>query len=850
MDALANATPEWRKCFELLLDPTVSEIETNGRDSFFMKQKGKRIKLDISLPNDDVYYENIGKSLVPLVRHFSDWDTAEYVFEGPLEFYVHGDRVKGRTHIVLPPATDSAQITIAKKSTSLINLESIAERGSMSLEMKQFLEASVKARMCLILSGSTGAGKALHKDTLIPTINGMRKVSDIKIGDTLFDETGEKTSVLKKYSPKDPRSFELVFKNGTKVKTSAGHLWKVTLLNEIVIHGPRLIPLFNSEQKEIFEKEATVLKNDDEITINEMKALFKIEGNSLILNTARKVKPIRYDKSRAIYSKIDVWEELTKEKEFRDIRIQLFDSKPSYLRPEKIMTTLELFEYGVINPKGRFNFAIESLSNSVDYDEKALPIPPYVLGAWLGDGMSDRGNICGTDLEIRDKVMEYYTLEWEKLTTKPYHTKDLYDWKFPQLRQDLRKEGLLLNKHIPSIYKYSSTEQRKELIAGLIDTDGSCSPEGYVELDLTNEQIVRDAFEIVKSLGWKTTNIREKIPFYRDSDGKRKAGKKVFSFSFLSDSLDLQVPRKRERVELRQKSSLTQQSRHSRHYITEINEISDNPEDFFCFMVDSPSHLFLCTEDFIPTHNTTMLESLAKLIPMDTRIGVAEDTPELELIQENVSYLHSVPWSPGMDPNKVATLDWCVAQFNRMRTDMLIIGETRGKEFASFLTAANSGMEGCMTTLHANSASRCLDKMTNFALKGSDRQPIRAVNTDIANTVDLIVQLVILPDGRHRVDSITEVTNTVGNSDAATITTQTLYKYDYAKDNFIKVMNPSDKLRSLFSMRGVNISSLIETQAGTVAPPHSGNALHTRQPKQQSNPFSGGLPIPSNDRTI
>lgn len=249
---------------------------------------------------------------------------------------------------------------------------------------------------------------------------------------------------------------------------------------------------------------------------------------------------------------------------------------------------------------------------------------------------------------------------------------------------------------------------------------------------------------------------------------------------------------------------------------------------------------------------TTMLEALTKLIPDSSRIGVAEDTPELVLTQPNVSYLHSVPWKPGMDPNNVATLSWVVQQYQRMRTDRIIVGETRGKEFADFLVAANSGMAGSFTTIHAENPVRCLDKMTNFALKGSDRQPIRSVNTDIANAIDIIVQLIILPDGRHKIGAIQEITPTIGNGEDAKIATAELWKYDIQSDSFIKGMHISDDMRKRFAARAVNFDRFLANPPGHRAAAHSGE-----QPTEQARPAaaavparSGGLPTSFGRRSL
>jgi len=232
---------------------------------------------------------------------------------------------------------------------------------------------------------------------------------------------------------------------------------------------------------------------------------------------------------------------------------------------------------------------------------------------------------------------------------------------------------------------------------------------------------------------------------------------------------------------------------------------------------------------------TTFLEALCKLIPLETRIGVAEDTPELDLPHPNATYLHSVPWRPGMDEKDVASLSWVVAQFNRMRTDKLIIGETRGKEFGDFLIAANSGMEGSLTTIHANEPTRALDKMTNFALKGAPGTPIRSINTDIATSIDLVFQLAYFKsDSRYRMTAIQEITSTIGGTEAAAITTNRLYTYNQEDDTWKKDGQPTDQLREKFRIHGVDSSQFMKTAPGTVllAP---GGAAVTEGP--------GGLPV-------
>lgn len=200
---------------------------------------------------------------------------------------------------------------------------------------------------------------------------------------------------------------------------------------------------------------------------------------------------------------------------------------------------------------------------------------------------------------------------------------------------------------------------------------------------------------------------------------------------------------------------------------------------------------------------TTMLEAVSKLIDPDTRIGVVEDAPELRLIQKNVTYLHSRPWRPGMDPNNEVTLDWCTRQINRMRTDLLIIGETRGKEFKEFLTAANSGMEGSMTTLHANDPKAALRKMTQFVMEAQP-QPNKVINSNIASTVDIIIQLHKTVQGEYKCIGIEEVSNILGSDEQATIATTPLSTYDEKTRRWTDGFLLSDKLRKKLEDKGYN----------------------------------------------
>lgn len=208
---------------------------------------------------------------------------------------------------------------------------------------------------------------------------------------------------------------------------------------------------------------------------------------------------------------------------------------------------------------------------------------------------------------------------------------------------------------------------------------------------------------------------------------------------------------------------------------------------------------------------TTILEAMTKFIPETVRIGVVEDAPELVLTQPNTVYLHSKPWSPGMDPNNEVTLNWCTKQINRMRTDKLIIGESRGPEFAEFLTCANSGMNGSMTTLHANSPKLALQKMTQFVMLAKE-QPIRVINKNIATTIDIIVQLEKFPNGEYKMTSIEEISRILSRDESAEIATTPLSVWDANKKTWNDSFLISDNLRKKFEDNGYECQNFTKQQ--------------------------------------
>ncbi len=170
---------------------------------------------------------------------------------------------------------------------------------------------------------------------------------------------------------------------------------------------------------------------------------------------------------------------------------------------------------------------------------------------------------------------------------------------------------------------------------------------------------------------------------------------------------------------------------------------------------------------------TTMLNALSKMIDPGERVLTIEDAAELRLQQPHWLPLETRP--PNLEGQGAITIGDLVKNALRMRPDRIILGEIRGAECFDLLAAMNTGHDGSMCTLHANSPRECLGRMENMILMGDIKIPKEAISRQIAESVDIIVQVKRLRDGSRRTTDITEVIGMEGE----VIVTQNLFKFEY-----------------------------------------------------------------------
>ncbi|MDP2210717.1 MAG: CpaF family protein [Candidatus Aquicultor sp.] len=174
------------------------------------------------------------------------------------------------------------------------------------------------------------------------------------------------------------------------------------------------------------------------------------------------------------------------------------------------------------------------------------------------------------------------------------------------------------------------------------------------------------------------------------------------------------------------------------------------------------------------TGKTTLLNVLSSYLPGDERIVTIEDSAELQLHQEHVLRLESRPANIE-GKGEVAIRD-LVRNSLRMRPDRIVVGEVRGGEALDMLQAMNTGHDGSLSTVHANSPRDMLSRLETMVLMSGLDLPIRATREQISAAVDVIVHLVRLRDGSRRITQITEVQGMEGD----TITLQDIFKFDFS----------------------------------------------------------------------
>ena len=436
-------------------------------------------------------------------------------------------------------------------------------KPNMRNERALLAEALVPHVDWLLFGGAAGGGKALPLDEVVPTPGGWTPVGELAVGDELFDEHGCVTRVVFVHPVvRDGVAYRLTFDDGTSMVANDEHRW-LTFDADDLSKLTRRDPEWQARRRERRSSRATGARG---ARVTEML-------------TARN-------------------------------QAKAYDYLP--LPEGSVRTTAEIAAT-LTTPRGRRNHAVP-VCGAIDLPEVELPIDPYVLGVWLGDGCSGHATITASDDDagvLRGEIEAAGYPTSDRSTSQTFGVLGLW--------VTLKREGLIRNKHVPGVYLRGSAKQRLALLQGLMDTDGTCDRTGSVEFTNTNRSLAEAVVELARSLGYKAT-LRESRAKLNGKD----CGP-VWDVKWTPVDPVFRLPRKLAR----QKAQTRRTTRF--RYVTACEQVPFVP--MRCITVENRSGLFLAGRQFVVTHNSEMglkhAYELSRSIPGHHALVLRTSKPEL-----------------------------------------------------------------------------------------------------------------------------------------------------------------------------------------------------------------------------
>lgn len=267
------------------------------------------------------------------------------------------------------------------------------------------------------------------------------------------------------------------------------------------------------------------------------------------------------------------------------------------------MTTKELAKNLFYNQGGQrhHNLSIP-VTAPLEFEKVDLPIDPYFLGLWLGDGTSRTASITTADEEIVKYIYSFAAEHGKSIRTtrgsgslcNTYHIRGdgSQASRDSSVQATLRSIGVLKNKHIPDAFKRSSVNQRLELLRGLMDSDGYVDTTGSCEFTSTKKKLADDVLELLLSLGVKPVMYTGDAKLYGVVVSKK------YRIHFTTSLSVFRLTRKNNRQCGDRGPDI------KRRFIVSVTKAESVPTQ--CLMVDNPRHLFLAGRSLVPTHNTIL----------------------------------------------------------------------------------------------------------------------------------------------------------------------------------------------------------------------------------------------------
>ncbi|MEU8314301.1 replicative DNA helicase [Micromonospora sp. NPDC048887] len=440
------------------------------------------------------------------------------------------------------------------------------------------------AGQLIIVAGRPGLGKALALDTPLPTPQGWTTMGEVRVGEQLLAADGTPTTITNVFDVMyDRPCYEVEFSDGSVIVADAEHLWKTnTRASRSQPEARRRHHWAEPALAKVRAAEATASAEPHRlVTLAETLEQVGPEFRNVLHTVAQTVgsngkvaRPVtRAGKTRnwtapgypvgALISGLGARAE-------RPVNAGSRAEHDGIVTTAQIAATLR-----TETADRRLNHAVRNCA-PLRLPERDLAVPPYTLGVWLGDGHTGASRFTTADAEMLDLVAQDGFL--------------------------LREVGVAYDKHIPDAYLRASETQRRALLAGLMDTDGTVAPTGNLRYTSTSRRLIDGVRELVVSLGYRCTMTERKVR------GRTEESSIAYTLNFSTPDPVFRLDRKRTAHAARRRT-LSDVRSHSR-FIVDVRPVPSVPVR--CVTVDNPDHLYLAGRSMIPTHNSTASMDFAR----------------------------------------------------------------------------------------------------------------------------------------------------------------------------------------------------------------------------------------------
>jgi replicative DNA helicase len=549
----------------------------------------------------------VGTRIVQL-GYSGDGDADELVDRAEAEVYGVTDRRVSEDYArlseIMPGALDEIE-AIGSRGGTLTGVPT----GFADLDA---LTNGLHPGQMVVIAARPAIGKALALDTPLPTPTGWTTMGEVQVGDLLIDGDGQPTRVVAATDVMTDRPcFEVEFDDGTVIVADGQHQWRTqtrAARRQLPVREPSWYWSETSRRRLRAAAKDALREPDRPVTAREVIGATGPEFGNLIHTVGRSVGLARqraavtavgpqrsYSWGAPAYASRQALLSAMARQADRPLPSQAASFKP-------VVTTEEIAATLRVGSDHRPNHSVDNC-RPLELPEASLPLPPYVLGVWLGDGDTASASFTSADAEIADLVARDGIL----------------------VQGILRGLSVLGSKHIPTSYLRSSESQRRALLAGLLDTDGTVNPTGSVQFCVTSRRLADDFRELLLSLGyrcgWSERPVR----------GRNPESSTAYTITFTTTDTVFRLGRKRAVHEDRRPVRTT--PRVSRRYITAVRAVPSQPVR--CVQVDNSAHMYLASQSMIPTHNSTLALDLARASAVHA--GLASVIFSLEMSRNEIT---------------------------------------------------------------------------------------------------------------------------------------------------------------------------------------------------------------------